>query len=142
MEVCPCGGVDIWGPCLSFVMTYFLERLVSHELTAYLWFWPLFNSVKWPYKPDKFESLNSLKVANILGLCSDFVECESFLEWNPPDILVLCEANLVLRTILKRTALALHDFAGNLYLIWFVNCRTIKINLCKSGIFHNGWFEQ
>ena len=31
---------------------------------------------------------------NIPGLCSNFVDCESFLESNPPDILALCETNL------------------------------------------------
>ena len=47
-------------------------------------------------KPDNFESHNSLKLSftNILGLCSNFVDCECFLEWNSPDILALCETNL------------------------------------------------
>ena len=47
-------------------------------------------------KPDHFESHNSLKLGftNIRGLYSNFVECESFLESNSPDILVLCETNL------------------------------------------------
>ena len=47
-------------------------------------------------KPDNFELLNSLKLsfANIQGLCSNFVDCESFLESNSPDILALCETNL------------------------------------------------
>ena len=31
---------------------------------------------------------------NIRGLRSNFVECESFLELNSPDILALCESNL------------------------------------------------
>ena len=31
---------------------------------------------------------------NILDLCSNFVDCESFLESNSPDILALCETNL------------------------------------------------
>ena len=31
---------------------------------------------------------------NIRGLCSNFVECESFLESNFSDILALCETNL------------------------------------------------
>ena len=41
-------------------------------------------------KPDNFESHNSLKLsfANIRGFCSNFVDCESFLESNSPDILV------------------------------------------------------
>ena len=39
---------------------------------------------------------NSLKLSftNIRGLRSNFVDCESFLECNSPDILALCEANL------------------------------------------------
>ena len=47
-------------------------------------------------KPDHFESHNSLKLSftNIWGLCSNFVDCESFLESNSPDILALCETNL------------------------------------------------
>ena len=47
-------------------------------------------------KPDNFESHNSLKLSftNIRGLCSNFDDCESFLESNSPDILALCETNL------------------------------------------------
>ena len=47
-------------------------------------------------KPDNFESHNSLKLrfTNIRGLRSNFVDCESFLESNSPDILALCETNL------------------------------------------------
>ena len=47
-------------------------------------------------KPDNFESHNSLKLSftNIRGLRSNFVDCESFLESNSPDILALCKANL------------------------------------------------
>ena len=43
-----------------------------------------------------FDSYNSLKLnfTNILGLCSIFVDCESFLESNSPDILTLCETKL------------------------------------------------
>ena len=49
------------------------------------------------YKTDNFEPHNSLKLSftNILGLCSNFVEWESFLESNSPDIDALCETNLV-----------------------------------------------
>ena len=45
-------------------------------------------------KPDNFESHNSLKLSftNIQG--QNFVDCESFLESNSPDILALCETNL------------------------------------------------
>ena len=47
-------------------------------------------------KPDNFESHNSLKLSftNIRGLRSNFVDCESFLESNSPNILALCETNL------------------------------------------------
>ena len=44
-------------------------------------------------KADNFESHNSLKLSfmNIRGLRSNFVDRESFLESNSPDILALCE---------------------------------------------------
>ena len=47
-------------------------------------------------KPDNFELHNSLKLSftNIQGLRSNFVDCESFLESNSPDILAVCETNL------------------------------------------------
>ena len=47
-------------------------------------------------KPDNFEPHNSLKLSftNIWGLLSNFVECESFLESNSPDILALCKTSL------------------------------------------------
>ena len=44
-------------------------------------------------KSDNFELHNSLKL-NFLGLCSNFVCCESFLESHSPDILALCETIL------------------------------------------------
>ena len=47
-------------------------------------------------KPDNFESHNSLKLSftNIRGLRSNFVDYESFLESNSPDILALSVTNL------------------------------------------------
>ena len=47
-------------------------------------------------KRDNFELHNSLKLSftNIWGLRSNFVDFESFLESNSPDILALCKANL------------------------------------------------
>ena len=76
-----------------------LQGLVTHELTAYL---SIFNQFKLmailskARKPNTFESHNSLKLSfrNIRGLCSNFVDCESFLESNSPDTLALCETNL------------------------------------------------
>ena len=46
-------------------------------------------------KPDNFQSHNSLTLSftNIQGRRSNFVDCESFLESNSPDILALCETN-------------------------------------------------
>ena len=47
-------------------------------------------------KPDSFKLHNSLKLSfmNIWGHCWNFIDCESFLESNSPDILALCETNL------------------------------------------------
>ena len=47
-------------------------------------------------KPNNFESHNSLKLSftNIRGLRLNFVDCESFLQSNSPDILALGETNL------------------------------------------------
>ena len=47
-------------------------------------------------KADKFEPHNSLKLSftNIRGPCSNFLDSESSLESNSPDILALCETNL------------------------------------------------
>ena len=75
---------------------------MSHELTAYLSVFNLFLTqtimamLSKGCKPDNFEPHNSLKLSftNIRGLRSNFVECESFLESNSPDILALCETNL------------------------------------------------
>ena len=76
--------------------------MVSHELTAYHSVFNLFLP-QWIMailskgcKPDNFEPHSSLKLSftNIWGLRSNFVECESFLDSNSPDILALCETNL------------------------------------------------
>ena len=78
-------------------------------------------------KPDNFELHNSLKLSftNIWGLRSNFVDCESFLESNSPDILALCETNLddsinsgnfsvrdYLPLIRKDSSTAMHGVAG------------------------------
>ena len=74
-----------------------LQGLVSHELIVHLSDFNLFLTfISKIHKPDNFESYSSLKLSftSILGLCSNFVECESFVKSNPPDILALCEINL------------------------------------------------
>ena len=78
-------------------------------------------------KPDNIESHNSLKLSltNIWGLCSNFVDCESLLESNYPDILALCETNLddsinsdnfsvevYLPLIRKDSTTHMHDLSG------------------------------
>ena len=47
------------------------------------------------FKLDNFESHNSVKLSfmNIWGLCSNIVDCESFLQSNSPDILALFGTN-------------------------------------------------
>ena len=79
-----------------------LQGLLSHELAAWQAIFNLFKlNELWVIlskacKPDYFESHNSLKLSltNIQGLCSNFVDYESFLESNSPDIVALCETNL------------------------------------------------
>ena len=79
-----------------------LQGLVSHELTAYLSVFNLFLT-QWIMailskgcKPDKFEPRNSLKISftNIWGLCSNFVEYESFRKSTSPGILALSKTIL------------------------------------------------
>ena len=66
-------------------------------------------------KLDNFELYNSLKLSfmNIQGLCSIFVDWESFLESNSSDILPLCETNL-------NGSVDSRNFfvRGNLLIIW------------------------
>ena len=79
-----------------------LQGLVPPELTVYLSVFNLF--LTWwtltilskGCKPNNFEPRKSLKLSftYIWGLHSNFVESESFLESNSPDILSLCETNL------------------------------------------------
>ena len=75
---------------------------MSHEFTVYLSVFDLFLTQRIKAilskrcKPDNFESHNSLKLSfmDMQGLHSNFVDCESFLESDAPDILAICEANL------------------------------------------------
>ena len=63
-------------------------------------------------KPDHFQSHNSLKLSftNIRGLRSNFVDCESFLEPNSPDILALRETILDDSTDSSTNVFVLGDF--------------------------------
>ena len=79
-----------------------LQGLVSHELTAYLSVFDIFLT-QWimailskSCKLHNFKPHSALKlsVTNIQGLHPNFVECESFFEWNSSDILALYETNL------------------------------------------------
>ena len=62
-------------------------------------------------KPDNFELHNSLELSftNIQGFRSNFVDCESFLESNSPDIFALCETNL-----------DESNYSGNFFVILFL----------------------
>ena len=70
-----------------------LQGLVSHGLTAYLSVFNLFLT-QWimailskGLKPDDFEPHNTLNLAlQVFEAFSNFVDCESFLESNSPDI--------------------------------------------------------
>ena len=68
---------------------------MSHELTAYHSIFNLFelNEI-WPYYQEHMNQINQLSFMNIWGLRSNFIDCESFLESNSPNILILCETNL------------------------------------------------
>ena len=92
----------LWQMSYQWGSQKLLLGLLSNELVAYLSVFKLFLT-QWIMallskgcKPDNFEPHNSLKLSftSFLGLCSNFVECESFLESNSPDILALCKANL------------------------------------------------
>ena len=54
-------------------------------------------------KPDNFEPQNSLKLSftNIRDLRSNFVECESFLESNSPDIMLYVRQTWMTQLILE-----------------------------------------
>ena len=68
----------------------------SHPTSLFLAYLNFMAILSKACKPDNFELHNSLKLSftNIQGLCSNFVDCESFLESNSPDILALCKTNL------------------------------------------------
>ena len=91
---------SLWRSNLFWQMSYeqgwqkLLQGLVCYKLTAYLSVFNLFLT-QWIMailskgcKLDNFEPHNSLKLnfTNILGLHSNFVGCESFLESNSPEI--------------------------------------------------------
>ena len=95
-------------------------------------------------KPDNFESHNSLKLSftNIRGLHLNFVDCESFLESNSPNIFALCETNLddstdsgnfsvrgYLPLVGKDSSAHMHGLAVQSY-AWSVMCM-ISSSLCR-----------
>ena len=98
-----------WGPWVPFVMTdEFSVRVTkitsrigvswTHSLPCCFWQF----LIQWIMVilskgliPDNFESHDFLKLnfTNICGLSSHFIECESYLESNSPEILALCGTN-------------------------------------------------
>ena len=92
----------LWQMLSQWRSQQLLQGLVAHELTVYLSVFDL-SLTQWimailskECKPDNFESHNFLKLSftNIWGLCSNFVDCEPFLESNSPAILALHETHL------------------------------------------------
>ena len=71
----------------TFLFLTYLNLMINEHLT---------NILSKACKPDNFELHSSLKLSftNIQGLYSNFVDCESFIESNAPDIFALCETNL------------------------------------------------
>ena len=65
-------------PYYMYLGVYIWKKTASYPICMFLGF---FYSLKLSFK-------------NIWSLCLNFVDCESFLEWNSPDILALCETNL------------------------------------------------
>ena len=115
MEVCPYSYFqwygELWLPWVSFVttdefpvrvrkITSRISVLWTHSLPFHflhiLTQWIMVASLSKGCKPDNFELHSSLKVSfmNIQGLRLNFVDCESFLESNSPDIIALCKTNL------------------------------------------------
>ena len=91
--------ISFWYLLMKWGSKKLLQGFVSHKLTAYLSVFNLFLTqciMAILSKADNLEPQNSLKLSltNIWGFCTNFVECESFLESNFPDILALCETNL------------------------------------------------
>ena len=80
-------------------------------------------------KPDNFEPNNSLKLSftNILGLRSNFVECESFFESNSPEIFALCETNV-------DDSIDSGDFSVRSYLPFYYSY-TWSCSLCERRTF-------
>ena len=114
MKVCPYSYfLCCWyirGPLVPFFTTDEISVRVTkissrigvswtHSLPS--WFWPLYNSMKWPYYQKYINqttlnqiTLQKLSFTNIWSLHSNFVGCESFLQSNSADILALCGTTL------------------------------------------------
>ena len=100
------------------------------------------------YKPDNFESHNSLKLSfpNIRGLRLNFVDCESFFESNSPDILARCETNLYgsidssdffvrvyLTLIRKESSTHMHGFSRSTHLLMYLSLETLT-SIIRTGL--------
>ena len=105
-------------------------------------------------KTDNFELHNSLKLSftNLRGICSNFVDCKTFLESNPPEIFPLCETNLDdsidsgnlsvkgnLSVIQKDSSTHMHDLAvfvkDGLPFAWDLSLKSGDSYLCSQQTF-------
>ena len=89
-------GLGRWTVVVAVISVGAYPFLAFSDLTCHLEDTGWIMAISKAYKPDNFESRNSLKLSfkNIHGLYWNFVDFESFLESNSPDILDLCETNL------------------------------------------------
>ena len=116
--------MNAW-PTLLF-LTYFLTQWIIAILSK-------------GCKPDNFEPHNSLKLSftNIIGLSSNFVQCEYFLESNSPDILTLCETNNWFWQFLCE-GLSCFNLKSSYYLyLWYCSLCQRRTSFCMGLIFRN-----
>ena len=73
---------------IKFFAKFYWNLLKKFEVIAYISNWAFFGC------SQSFLCFLNMSFTNIWALCSNFFDCESFLESNSPDILALCEANL------------------------------------------------
>ena len=81
-----------WGSWVSFVTTDEFSVRVT-KISSRVWIMVILSK---GCKTNHFEWHSPLKLrfTNIRALRSNFIECESFLESNSPNIMALCETNL------------------------------------------------
>ena len=125
----------ISNPLLLDVPTFFVpppknldSLFASCPPLSFLWSWTKYQT--------RYFWMTQLKLSftNIMPFCLNFLDCESFLESNSPDILALCETDLVCET----------NYVSQLILamtLWWLPSFNLKENylplicsLCERGV--------